>query len=93
MNQREFRERINKLLADERSEPMRWWYLSYASDEGFRGGVYIEAHGPVEAAYLARHRNLSPGGQVQMILVPPEHVPEDRYRNRLLTREEIETMP
>ena len=90
MNNKEFQQRLNTLLAEEGKKPLRWWYLSYAAEEGFRGGVYIQAHGPTEATYLSRHRHLSPGGEVLILMVPAEHLPEEKYRNRLLTKDEVQ---
>jgi hypothetical protein len=85
----EFMERVLELLAQERRDPMRWWYLSYATEEGFLGAVYIEAHGPVEAAFFSNKRKISPGGEVFMAQVPNGKLPEERFRNRLLTRDEV----
>ena len=67
------------------------WYLSYADEYGFRGGLYIEAHGPAEATYLSNHRGYSPGGEVITIgPLPADHTPDRRFFNRLLTKEEIQ---
>ena len=64
---------------------------SYADDHGFRGGLYIEAHGPAEATYLSNQRGYSPGGEVITIgPLPADHTPDRRFFNRLLTKEEIQ---
>lgn len=90
MNPEEFRQRINKLLAEEAKNPLGSWYLSYAKESGFCGGVYIEAHGPTEAAYLSNKRGYSPGGELLTIgPLPPDKCPDRKYFNRLLTKEEI----
>ena len=34
---------------------------------------------------------INPGGEVSGILIPPEHVPDERYRDRLLDRAELES--
>ena len=90
MNQSDFRKRLNKLLAEEAKQPLCWWYLSYAKEDGFRGAVYIQAHGPTEATYLSRHRQISPGGEVFIVSVPDDKIPDEKYRNRLLTKEEVQ---
>lgn len=90
MNPEEFRQRINKLLAEEAKNPLRWFYMSYAGEDGFRGAVYIQAHGPAEATYLSRHRHLSPGGEVLIASVPDDKIPTEKYRNRLLTKAEVQ---
>lgn len=92
MNRQEFQQRINKLLAEDAKNPLRWWFLSYAGEDGFHGGVIIQAHGRTEAAYLCRHRGLSPGGQVLILEVPEEELPGEESRNRLLTRPELEAI-
>lgn len=91
MNQREFRQRVNKLLGEDGKNPLSWWFLSYADDDGFRGGVIIQAHGQTEAVYLSSHRGISPGGEIRIIPIPDEFLPPDEYRNRLLTRPELNT--
>lgn len=90
MNRQEFTQRINKLLAEEAKEPLRWWYLSYAKEEGFQGAIIIQAHGMVEACYLSKHRNISPGGEVWCHPIPDEHLPAPEHRNRLLTKAELD---
>ena len=91
MNQDELRNRVNKLLAEERKNPLQWWYLSYANETSFIGAVYIQAHGPTEAAYLSRRRNISPGGELYICPVPSDaKLPEPHYLNRLLTKQEVQ---
>jgi hypothetical protein len=89
MDRKLFMQRVNKLLAGEASNPLSWWYLSYADETGFKGAVVIQAHGPTEAVYLSRHRKLSPGGEVLILQIPDESVPPEECRNRLLAKEEL----
>lgn len=70
--------------------PTPLWYLSYATDDGFRGGVFVEAPNSELAAWTARLYELSPGGEVMMIPVPDDKRPDRKWWYRLLTREEIE---
>ena len=90
MNEQELLERAIELMAAEMKNPFTLWYLSYADDNGFRGGLYIQAFGPSNAALRANLQRLSPGGEVLIIGVPLEQYPDSRYWNRLLTRAEIE---
>ena len=91
MNQQKFRKRLNKLLAEERNNPLSVWYLSYADDYGFRGGVYLQAHGPAEATYLSNRRGYSPGGAVMVVgPLPADKIPDRKFWNRLLTKQDIE---
>jgi hypothetical protein len=84
-------ERAGVLIAQEqRSNPLHWIYLSYAKDEGFQGGVIVMAHGLVSAAFEARRRKISPGGQVVACSVPNDKVPPAKYRYRLLTKAELD---
>ena len=85
-----FRNRVNQVLAEERKNPLGLWYLSYAGEEGWRGAIFIEAHGMAEAAYLANHRKLNPGGEVMGVPVPEEEIPAKQWHNRLLTKAELE---
>lgn len=83
--------RRNKLLLAEASKPERWWWLSFADEAGFRGGVVIRARGFVSAVELARARGLNPGGEVKGYeLDDNAQYPPERFANRLLSKEEIE---
>jgi hypothetical protein len=77
-------------MEEERStRPVGWFYLSYADEDGFRGGVIVRAHGMATAAFEAGRRGISPAGSVMGLAIPEEHVPALSYRNRLLTLEEL----
>jgi threonine dehydrogenase-like Zn-dependent dehydrogenase len=91
MNDDEKIERARQMIADEiRTKPRGLWYLSYADDESFRGGVYIEAYGPASAALRANIENLSPGGQVMIFgPLPTDKIPERKFWNRTLTKAEL----
>jgi len=87
----EWKARRAQILTDELSQPLRWWYLSYAVDEGFLGAVVLEAHGELHAIELAQRLNLSPGGQVAVWEVPAEVVvtlPAEA-KGRLLSKPEL----
>ena len=92
MREQQIRERAKDLLLKESSEPLRWFYISYADEEGFRGAVIVEAHGWLSAVKRSRELGISPGGQALGREIPEEaliKLPED-MKNRLLTRAEIE---
>jgi len=84
-----FEARLKQLLAEEAAQPLGWWYLSYADEKGFRGGVIMSAHGFTSAVYVASTLKISPGGEVQGIRIPPEELPAESYHYRLLTLEEL----
>jgi hypothetical protein len=91
----EWHARKNAMLADEATQPMRWWYLSFAEPGAFRGGIFIEARGGTHAIMATHALGINPGGQVVMLPIAEEGmdrfnavVPEE-MRSRLLTREEL----
>jgi hypothetical protein len=72
-----------------------WWYLSYADDNGFRGGAYLRAFGPASAALRAAIEGISPGGQVRIVGPlplddPNAPMPPPEDRERLLTFDELQ---
>ena len=70
---------------------MKWFYLSYAGKK-FRGAAILRAESVEKAAEQARLRGISPGGQVLGLPIPNYMLPAWSYRNRLLTREDIDQM-
>ena len=89
LTQDEFYERLNDQLVKEADGPLGWWYLSYADETHFCGGVIVEARGFVGATLAVRLKKISPGGQVCGLPIQPENLPAKKYRNRLLTLEEL----
>lgn len=90
----EFEERLLDVLAVEQEQENSWWYLSFATEDTFLGGLYIRARGTVSAVDKAIKLGLNPGGQVQSVRID---VSEDVFnaevpmskRMRLLTAEEV----
>ena len=70
------------------STEQRWWWLSFADDDGFRGLVILEAPGFIAAVEKSRELGINPGGQVRGLEIPPHgmHLFPEKYRNRLLPR-------
>lgn len=71
---------------------MPYFYISFATDEGFRGATVVMADGADDAIAEATRRGLNPGGQAAIIEAPPECENEPDFRaliNRLLGREEM----
>jgi len=71
---------------------MTWYYLSFADasrpkGEQFLGGLVIEAANAEDAPMLAWLIGENPGGEV--LIVEIEHVPPERYRGRLLGKEQL----
>src|SRR6266851_8996400 len=61
----EWKERAARVLLEELGEPLGWWYLSFAGEEGFRGGVYLQARGLTTAITAAHALGINPGGEVK----------------------------
>lgn len=86
-----FRDRVAEVAREELAIPEHWMYLSFADDE-FKGGVIIKAHGITDATMKCSLLQINPGGQVaayDLIGEVADMLPEEKYRNRLLTREDI----
>lgn len=72
-----------------------WWWLSFADGslpegEQFLGVAIVSGSGVLSAASVAKLLGCNPGGEVQGIEIPPQHVPPPEYRGRLLSRDELE---
>ena len=74
---------------------MSWFYISFArakAQGGFLGGTVVQASDPTGAIAEATRRGLNPGGEAQIVPVPPDRVDEPdlvAIRNRLATRAEL----
>jgi hypothetical protein len=69
-----------------------WYYLSYANDERFLGGVMIHAFGPADAVAQSGARSLIPIPRCSvMVMRKPsdEPAPPPEMVNRLLSEAEI----
>jgi hypothetical protein len=91
MDEQQKMERLRLLVAQERSEHIQaeWWYLSFAEPGKFKGGVIVLAHGLTTAVLEATRLRISPHGEVRGIPIPSEYVPEPKWRNRLLTLDQL----
>lgn len=89
-----WRDRVAKLAAEEANEPKRLFYMSFADsdgDEGFLGGIIMETHGITLAMIETHALGINPGGEMASWELPEDMQPGPEYRNRLLTRDEIES--
>jgi hypothetical protein len=74
---------------------MRWFYVSFAGDEGFRGVVHIDASD--EDAVLERTNELevNPGGEMLILAIPDdiaEKVLAHGYARRLLSEDDLHAL-
>jgi hypothetical protein len=81
-------DRIVEALEAEYTEPLRWFYCSFAG-EHFNGAVIIQAHGVADCSLRAHRKKINPGGELAAWEVTQERLPPEKYRNRLLTKAEI----
>jgi hypothetical protein len=82
-------DRVLEILEEEASQPAGWWYLSFADDDGFRGGVFVWAQGFATAITVTRALKINPGGQVMGVPALDDWMPPEKYQHRLLTLAEL----
>lgn len=70
---------------------MTFWWLSFAGDDGFRGGCVV---GPtddfLDAVQLAHRLGINPGGEVCGVELDGD-IPE-KWRDKLLDEEDIQAL-
>lgn len=89
----QLRERNRILIEEERAASKgatSLWYLSYASEEKFLGGVIVRAFGFIHACQRARDLGISGNGQIRGVPVPSVEAPPAKYLDKLLTLAELE---
>lgn len=84
------REGVEELLAEDLKHEPGWWWLSFADESGFLGACIVCGAGMMEATIIARGLGCNPGGEV--LGEELENLPPDEYRERLLSREDIDEM-
>lgn len=84
-----FQARLLQLTLNELAEPENKgiYYLSFADDEGFLGGVFTEAHGIITAIERVNELGINPGGEVMCF--GPGPMPNPGCLDRLLSKDEI----
>ena len=70
------------------------FYISFATDAGFRGATVVEADSESDAIAVASRLGLNPGGEAAILAVPPDLPADGRakvlsYQNRLVGKAEI----
>ncbi len=88
-------EGIYSAIGQEMSNPLQQWWLSFADPtlpEGdqFLGVVIVEAPGFILATLLCHKLGINPGGEVAGW--PTDGI-DEKWVNRLLTKDEIKEMP
>lgn len=85
----------NEVLEQDMKNPEGWWWLSFCDPdkpegEQFLGVCIVHGGGGGEAIQNAWTIGCNPGGEVMSIPIPEQHVPDEQYRRRLLSKEELE---
>ena len=75
----------------ELGSPNGWWYLSFATQTDFLGGVIVQGGSVIEATKEAWRLGINPGGEVLGVEVPPEFPLPPDMTNRLLAKDEVMT--
>lgn len=90
--QRNGGERMQEMFREELEAERKWYWLSFADEEEtgkFLGVAIVEAGGIIEATVRARMHGCNPGGGVQAVVIPPENLPKESLRYRLLSEDEL----
>ena len=85
---------VLKIYHEESTQGEKWFYLSFAGPEGFRGGLFIQAPGVTHTILRAHSLGINPGGEVASLELTDEQMATvpDGLRGRLLTRQEVESI-
>lgn len=79
-----------------------WWYLSFADNDGFKGGVHVEVeekdnrqHEMIAAVREAHRRQINPGGEVRGLRLTDakaHELPPPKWRNRLMSKSDLQAV-
>ena len=89
-------DRVIEAVAAEEG-PTEWWWLSFCdptlpTGSQFLGVAVVQGRGMASAMVAATFLGINPGGEITGIEIPPEHVPDPVFRERLLSRTEAESL-
>lgn len=86
---------IDELMEKDMSKPESWWWLSFADPnkdpgEQFLGVIITTGGGIGEITQKLWLMGINPGGEVQAYPLPDDHIPDEQYRNKLLSKDDLE---
>lgn len=86
------RNNIRRQMEQERNNPPQWYFVSFADDTHFIGGLVTYQPGPMTATMRAHQLKIYPGGssRVSRLLPPPEFEIPANLVDRILTEEEVD---
>lgn len=70
---------------------MSRWYMSFATEDEFLGGIVTDADSFIDAVSKARRMGINPGGEVLGVNIDGAIIDESMM-DQLLTKDEAETM-
>ena len=73
---------------------MSWYYLSCAKPKQFMGAIIVQGTSTLDAVMNAAALKQAPpeGAEVLGYRIPAQQLPAEKYRNRLLSLEEVKKM-
>lgn len=85
---------MQEVMDQDMTKPETWWWVSFADPnlpegEQFLGVIIIMGGGIGEITQKAFAMGINPGGEVKAIPIPDEHVPDERFRNKLLSKQDL----
>lgn len=81
---------VHDLVASHLGPGKHWTSCIFTDDDGtFLGLCVVGASGVVDAAITCHRLGINPGGQIVTEELPDYLLPSVKYRNRLLTREQV----
>lgn len=70
-----------------------WHFMTFMDGSEHLGAAMVEAYGPADALLAAAAKDIDPGrGRVVMTTLALQHLPAEGFRNRLLTKAEVESL-
>lgn len=70
-------------------QPLQWWYLSFAAEEGFRGAVVVLGHDIASAVARAHALGIVPDHGGEVMGIGPSHDHFGLPTDRLLSKADI----
>jgi hypothetical protein len=87
-----FEQEIRSKGFDQKPEPKLWFYISFVDKGGaFMAAAVVQGENRVEAVFSTK--GIPEGARLGTdIVIPGDKLPAEQFRNRLLTRPEVETL-
>jgi hypothetical protein len=72
-----------------RGKGTKWWWLSFANPDGFLGVIVGNGDNPWDIKDRAWEMGINPGGEIAACQLESDEVPDEKFRWRLLSRQEL----